>query len=161
MSYLFVEVESLVQDESLCALSGKDRHILLGFDFYLDTLEPSVGAVICFMANVVIPHEQTESNFMIFTDDGAKRYEDFNDSDFVRTDDTLGIKYETVDIFEDTVLLLRYNCPDKDCDAACLGWPDLHRHVKSKHGKVMWYVWMLFTTWPGGLVSCMLTKCST
>ena len=27
--------------------------------------------------------------------------------------------------------------PDKDCDVACLGWPDLHRHVKSKHGKVM------------------------
>ena len=33
--------------------------------------------------------------------------------------------------------MLRYNCPDKDCDVACLGWPDLHRHVKSKHGKVM------------------------
>ena len=33
--------------------------------------------------------------------------------------------------------MLRYNCPDKDCEIACLGWPDLHRHVKSKHGKVM------------------------
>lgn len=43
-------------------------------------------------------------------------------------------------IFEDTVLLLRYNCPDEDCDVACLGWPDLHRHVKSKHNKMMWYV---------------------
>lgn len=40
-------------------------------------------------------------------------------------------------ILEDTILLLRYNCPDRDCDVACLGWPDLHRHVKSKHGKVM------------------------
>ena len=79
---------------------------------------------------------------MIFTDDTVKRYEDFKDSDFVRTDDNLGIKYETAGIFEDTVILLRYNCPDKDCDAACLGWPDLHRHVKSKHGKVMWYVLM-------------------
>lgn len=36
---------------------------------------------------------------------------------------------------EDTVLLLRYNCPDGDCDVACLGWPDLHRHVRAQHHK--------------------------
>lgn len=34
---------------------------------------------------------------------------------------------------EDTILLLRYNCPDADCDVACLGWPDLHRHVRGAH----------------------------
>lgn len=37
----------------------------------------------------------------------------------------------------DTVLLLRYNCPDAECDFAGLGWPDLHRHVRSVHGKKM------------------------
>ena len=36
---------------------------------------------------------------------------------------------------EDTVLLLRYNCPDGNCDVACLGWPDLHRHVRAVHHK--------------------------
>ncbi|KAK2754232.1 hypothetical protein FQN54_007111 [Arachnomyces sp. PD_36] len=82
-------------------------------------------------------HCRTESNFVIFTDDPARKFEDFSESDFVRSDDNLGIKYERDEIFEDTVLLLRYNCPDEDCDVACLGWPDLHRHVKSKHGKVM------------------------
>lgn len=93
------------------------------------------------MANLLIMmHLQTESNFVIFTDDPGKRYEDFVDADFSRSDDNLGIKYEKDEIFEDTVLLLRYNCPDRNCDVACLGWPDLHRHVKSKHGKVMWYV---------------------
>lgn len=49
----------------------------------------------------------------------------------------MGIRYEKQEIWEDTVLLLRYNCPDAECDAACLGWPDLHRHVKSAHGKVI------------------------
>lgn len=83
---------------------------------------------------------QTESAFVVFTDDPVRRYEDFQKKDFARTDDNLGIQYEKDEIFEDTVLLLRYNCPDEDCDVACLGWPDLHRHVKSKHGKVMWYV---------------------
>ncbi|OKO98727.1 E3 ubiquitin-protein ligase hel2 [Penicillium subrubescens] len=83
-------------------------------------------------------HCRTESAFVIFTDDPERRFEDFEKKDFARTDDNLGIHYEKDEIFEDTVLLLRYNCPDEDCDVACLGWPDLHRHVKSKHGKVMW-----------------------
>lgn len=41
------------------------------------------------------------------------------------------------DIVGDTVLLLRYNCPDASCDFAGLGWPDLHRHVRSAHSKKM------------------------
>ncbi|KAJ5104170.1 hypothetical protein N7532_004699 [Penicillium argentinense] len=82
-------------------------------------------------------HCRTESAFVIFTDDPVRRFEDFGKNDFARTDDNLGIQYEKDEIFEDTVLLLRYNCPDEGCDVACLGWPDLHRHVKSKHGKVM------------------------
>ena len=35
------------------------------------------------------------------------------------------------------MLLLRYNCPDLSCDVACLGWPDLHRHVRNIHHKKM------------------------
>ena len=80
---------------------------------------------------------QTEAPFVIFTDHPEKRFEEFTEDDFAKVDDNLGIKYEKDVIWEDTVLLLRYNCPDKDCDVACLGWPDLHRHVKTKHGKVM------------------------
>ena len=82
-------------------------------------------------------HCRTEAPFVVFTDDASKRYEDFTDTEMTRIDNNLGIKYEKNEIFEDTVLLLRYNCPDKDCDVACLGWPDLHRHVKTKHGKIM------------------------
>ena len=74
---------------------------------------------------------------MIFTDDAEKRFEEFGAPDFFRTDANLGISYEKPEIFEDTVLLLRYNCPDADCDVACLGWRDLHAHVKSRHQKVL------------------------
>ncbi|KAK2820066.1 hypothetical protein FQN49_007753, partial [Arthroderma sp. PD_2] len=52
-------------------------------------------------------HCRTESDFVIFTNNRAKRYEEFTNSDMDRTDDNLGIKYENFDIFEDTVLLLR------------------------------------------------------
>jgi E3 ubiquitin-protein ligase ZNF598 len=74
---------------------------------------------------------------VIFTDDGEKRYEDFKETDFAKKDTNLGIAYDKQEIVEDTVLLLRYNCPDPSCDVACMGWPDLHRHVKSVHHKVM------------------------
>ena len=80
---------------------------------------------------------QTEAKYVIFTDDPIKRYEDFVDEDFEQTDEVLGVKYEKREIHDDTVLLLRYNCPDTSCDIACWGWPDLHRHVKSVHQKVM------------------------
>lgn len=82
-------------------------------------------------------HCRAEAVNVIFTDDAEKRYEDFQPSDFDKQDKNLGISYEKPEIFEDTVLLLRYNCPDQDCDVACLGWPDLHRHVRSLHQKVM------------------------
>ncbi|MCJ1454279.1 hypothetical protein MMC28_004631 [Mycoblastus sanguinarius] len=82
-------------------------------------------------------HCRTDAKFVIFTDDATKRYEGFVDADFQETDEVLGIKYEQKDIHADTVLLLRYNCPDHDCDIACWGWPDLHRHVKDVHRKVL------------------------
>ena len=73
--------------------------------------------------------------YVIFSNNPTKRYEDFTDADIASTDENIGIRYESNDIREDTILLLRYNCPDDDCDVACLGWPDLHRHVRSVHHK--------------------------
>ena len=89
------------------------------------------------MHTAVAHSPQTESQLVIFTDDSTKRYEDFVEADFEESDETLGIKYEKKDIYADTLLLLRYNCPDATCDIACWGWPDLHRHVKSTHHKIM------------------------
>lgn len=83
-------------------------------------------------------HCRTESDHVILTDDHEKPYQDFSAGDFFKTDDNLGIKFERPEIFEDARLLLQYNCPDGECDVACLGWPDLHRHTKTAHGKVMW-----------------------
>lgn len=55
----------------------------------------------------------------------------------METNESIGIKFENSEAVEDTLLLLRYNCPDSSCDVACLGWPDLHRHVRSVHHKKM------------------------
>jgi hypothetical protein len=83
-------------------------------------------------------HCRTESEHVILTDVAEKRYEDFTAADFFKSDDNLGIHFENPSVFDDGRLLLQYNCPEADCDVACLGWPDLHRHVKTAHSKVMW-----------------------
>lgn len=82
-------------------------------------------------------HCRTLAPFVLFTDDATKRYQDYSDVDVTSTDDNIGIRYTNEDIVGDTVLLLRYNCPDVSCDFAGLGWPDLHRHVRSTHHKKM------------------------
>ncbi|KAI1761924.1 hypothetical protein GGR53DRAFT_522048 [Hypoxylon sp. FL1150] len=82
-------------------------------------------------------HCRTLAPFVLFTDDATKRYQDYTDADVTSTDDNIGIRYTNEDIVGDTVLLLRYNCPDDSCDFAGLGWPDLHRHVRNVHHKKM------------------------
>lgn len=83
------------------------------------------------------PHCRTAAPFVIFTDDAAKLFEQYTDADISSADENIGIRYTNEDIVGDTVLLLRYNCPDGSCDFAGLGWPDLHRHVRTTHHKKM------------------------
>lgn len=80
---------------------------------------------------------QTPAPFVIFTDNPEKRFDEYSRSDISSADTNIGVRYTNEDIVGDTVLLLRYNCPDPSCDFAGLGWPDLHRHVKSAHHKRM------------------------
>ncbi|CCF47754.1 zinc finger protein, partial [Colletotrichum higginsianum] len=79
------------------------------------------------------PHCRTPSPFVVFTEDANKRYEDYTDADITSFDSNIGIRYTNEEIVGDTVVLLRYNCPADDCVFAGLGWPDLHRHVRSTH----------------------------
>jgi hypothetical protein len=80
---------------------------------------------------------KTAAPYVIFTDNADKRFEEYTEKEITTADSNIGIKYTNEDIVGDTVLLLRYNCPDASCDFAGLGWPDLHRHVKSVHRKRM------------------------
>ncbi|CAN8099731.1 unnamed protein product [Discula destructiva] len=83
------------------------------------------------------PHCRTAAPFVIFTDEPAKRFDEYGAADITSADENIGIRYANEDIVGDTVLLLRYNCPDMSCDVAALGWPDLHRHVRATHQKKM------------------------
>ncbi|EPQ57800.1 hypothetical protein GLOTRDRAFT_114435 [Gloeophyllum trabeum ATCC 11539] len=53
-------------------------------------------------------------------------------------DPKLSIFFETQEMMEETLILLRFNCPDSKCDyIAVAGWGDLKLHVREAHGKVM------------------------
>ncbi|KAF8753503.1 zinc finger protein [Rhizoctonia solani] len=49
----------------------------------------------------------------------------------------LQISFETKEMMEDTMILLRFNCPDADCDVIAQGWGDLKWHVKEKHDSIL------------------------
>lgn len=55
-------------------------------------------------------------------------------------DTKLSIYFETREMMEETLILLRFNCPDPDCDYIGNGWGDLKLHVRATHGKFIWYV---------------------
>ena len=42
-------------------------------------------------------------------------------------------------MMEETLILLRFNCPDGSCDYIAGGWGDLKLHVRGAHGNLMWY----------------------
>ncbi|KAH9950224.1 hypothetical protein B0H21DRAFT_562086 [Amylocystis lapponica] len=52
-------------------------------------------------------------------------------------DPKLSISFETQEMMEETLILLRFNCPDPDCDYIGNGWSDLKLHTRAVHGKLM------------------------
>ncbi|KAF8516949.1 hypothetical protein BU17DRAFT_50348 [Hysterangium stoloniferum] len=74
---------------------------------------------------------------LIFTRSAEKDYESYLPNDIPFKDTKLSISFETQEMMEDTLLLLRFNCPDVLCDFIAHGWGDLKIHVRSTHGKAI------------------------
>lgn len=54
-------------------------------------------------------------------------------------DAKLSIIFETQEMMEESLVHLRFNCPDEDCVFVAKGWNDLKMHARATHGKLMWY----------------------
>ncbi len=54
-------------------------------------------------------------------------------------DKKLMISFETEEMMQDSLALLRFSCPDSSCDHMAMGWNDLKLHVRGVHKKFMWY----------------------
>lgn len=75
---------------------------------------------------------------MIFTTSPDKLFASFKPEDIPYKDSKLAIFFETQEMMEETLILLRFNCPDPDCDYLGNGWGDLKLHTRASHGKLMW-----------------------
>ncbi|GAA5988674.1 hypothetical protein JCM10908_003670 [Rhodotorula pacifica] len=92
---------------------------------------------------------KTECPTVVFTGSDEKPFEDFKAEDTPFSDAKLGVLFETRAQLDDTLSLLRFNCPYKPglsdpssaapddpaeaCQHILAGWSDLKRHVRSSH----------------------------
>ncbi|KAF8175993.1 hypothetical protein BJ912DRAFT_1146929 [Pholiota molesta] len=74
---------------------------------------------------------------VIFTTSTDALYESYTPEAIPFKDAKLAISFETEEMMEETLILLRFNCPDPECDYIANGWSDLRLHVRGMHGKLM------------------------
>ncbi|KZT71337.1 hypothetical protein DAEQUDRAFT_724287 [Daedalea quercina L-15889] len=74
---------------------------------------------------------------VIFTTSPDALWSSYTPDQVPYKDPKLSISFETQEMMEDTLILLRFNCPDKDCDYIANGWSDLKLHTRAAHGKLM------------------------
>ncbi|KAJ7268157.1 hypothetical protein B0H12DRAFT_1097299 [Mycena haematopus] len=74
---------------------------------------------------------------MVFTPSPDALFESFETENMPYKDAKLAIYFETQEMMEETLLLLRFNCPDTECDYIGNSWSDLKLHVRATHGRLM------------------------
>ena len=73
---------------------------------------------------------------MLCTTDAKTTFQSFPPDAFPFSDAKLGIAFQSPEMMEDTLSLLRFNCPELHCDYLATGWPDLKKHVRQAHDRV-------------------------
>ncbi|KAI8603045.1 hypothetical protein EDD21DRAFT_370149 [Dissophora ornata] len=77
---------------------------------------------------------KADQGVMIFTRDAEKPFQEYDLKAMAFFDRKLNVYFEDQEMYEDTMVLLRFNCPDPDCEVACPdGWNQLKSHVKKVH----------------------------
>ncbi|KIJ59677.1 hypothetical protein HYDPIDRAFT_100159 [Hydnomerulius pinastri MD-312] len=74
---------------------------------------------------------------VIFTSSPDAQFSSYTPDSIPHKDPKLSIHFETQDMMEETLILLRFNCPDVECDYTASGWGDLKLHVRAMHGKML------------------------
>ncbi|KAG1863606.1 hypothetical protein DFJ58DRAFT_774056 [Suillus subalutaceus] len=74
---------------------------------------------------------------VIFTTSPDALFSSYTPDMIPHKDSKLLIYFESTDMMEETLILLRFNCPDSQCDYTGTGWGDLKLHVRGTHGKMM------------------------
>lgn len=84
---------------------------------------------------VLLLRWQLDLPTVLCTTDSETGFQDFPPDAFPCSDAKLGISFQSTDMMEDTLTLLRFNCPRLECDYLGTGWVDLKKHVRTEHDK--------------------------
>jgi hypothetical protein len=82
---------------------------------------------------------------LIYTSSSDASFSSFSPETMPYRDQKLSIFFETQEMMEETMILLRFNCPDPNCSYISTGWDVLNVHVRGIHGKTLWSAFR----WPG------------
>ncbi|KAG8968551.1 hypothetical protein FRC03_006951 [Tulasnella sp. 419] len=74
---------------------------------------------------------------ILFTLSPDQQYQEYELDSIQFKDEKLSVLFETQEMMEESLILLRFNCPDANCDYVGNGWPDLKWHVRDVHKKLM------------------------
>ena len=80
---------------------------------------------------------QASSDVLIFTKNGNKDFLSFSAEDIPFKDEKLNIYFEDETSREDTLILLRFNCPDPLCEYVASSWADLRLHARAEHERFL------------------------
>ena len=94
-------------------------------------------------------NEQDPQTSLIFTVSPDALFSSFTSESIPFKDSLLEIYFETEDMMQETLILLRFNCPDSDCSYIGAGWGDLSIHIRGVHKKNLWYFYSLIS-----LITC-------
>ncbi|KAI9199743.1 uncharacterized protein BJ171DRAFT_201996 [Polychytrium aggregatum] len=77
---------------------------------------------------------KSELKDVVFTKDREAPFSSFNLARLPHHDKRTAIYFDSDESYEEAMILLRFNCPDPDCEVACPGgWAELKNHVKHVH----------------------------
>lgn len=74
---------------------------------------------------------------VIFTVSPDTEFSAYKPDDIPYKDAKLSIYFETQEMMEETLILLKYNCPDPSCDYIGNGWADLKLHTRAVHSRLI------------------------
>ncbi|KAK2459502.1 hypothetical protein APHAL10511_008486 [Amanita phalloides] len=74
---------------------------------------------------------------VVYTASSDKTYAEYDLAGIPHRDNKLSVYFETQEMMEDTLILLRFNCPDPECDYIGNGWGDLKLHTRAVHNRLM------------------------
>ena len=92
-----------------------------------------------------VRHLRVVRNQCVLTSSSDAPFSEYDTQSMSLKDPKLSIFFESQEMMDDSLMLLRFNCPDPECPFIARGWNDLKTHVKVLHKKMMWYVTILST----------------